>query len=367
MLGFGVMRLPRLEEDRTRIDEVEATRMLRHAIDHGVNFLDLGYLYDSGQREQVSRLIGQILQNGYRQKIKIAASLPVSLINSTDDVESYLNQQLDWLQIDKLDFFLLAELNRQNWPDLPSEEIFKHTEAAIAEGRLDWLGFSFHDDYQTLRSVLEAYDNWSLCRFQYSFMDVDHHPGVGGIKYAYDKGLAVVITKPLKGGRLTRKFPESVKKIWAESTPKRSPAEWGLCWVWNHPEIATAVSDMSSLAQVKENVALADKAQASSLTVPEELVINRVRDTYREMKPIPCTACRGCMPCPKDIDVPRIFELYNDAVIYNDIETVRSVFRNEKHRIDTCDACGDCIKSCGFKLPVIDWLKKARTLLAGDE
>ncbi len=361
------MRLPRLEEDRTRVDEVEATRMLRYAIDHGVNYLDLGYIFDAGQREQVSRFIGRVLQDGCREKIKIAAGLPAFLIKSADDVESYLDEQLGWLQTDKLDFFLLAGLNREIWPALPAQEIFKQAEASIANGRLGWLGFAFHDDFQTLRNILEAYDNWSLGRFQYSFMDVDHHPGSGGIKYAADKGLAVVITEPLKGGRLTEKMPEPVAKIWAESSPQRSPAEWGLRWVWNCPEVAVAVSDMSTLAQVKENIALADEVTADSLTVPEELLINRVRDAYRYLKPIPCTACRGCMPCPVDIDVPRIFEIYIDAVMYDDTETARSIYRDERHDIDSCNACGACVKACGLKIPILDWLEKARTMLAGDE
>ena len=262
-----------------------------------------------------------------------------------------------------IDFLLLAGLDRQNWPGLPAKEIFKQAEAAITEGRLGRLGFSFHDDYQTLRNILDAYDNWSLVQFQYSFMDVDHHPGVGGIKYAADKRLAVVVNESLKGGRLTRNLPESVASIWAEYLP----AEWGLRWVWDHPEVATTVVDMSSMVQVEENIALADRAEAESLTVPEELLVNRVRDAYRKLRPIPCTSCRGCMPCPKDIDVPRIFELYNDAVMYNDAGTAHALYRIEGHRIVTCDACGACAGACGFKLPILDWLEKARTMLAGDE
>lgn len=361
------MRLPRLDGDRNRIDEVEATRMLRYAIDHNVNYLDLGYLYNAGQREQVTRLIGRALQDGYREKIKIAASLPAFLINSADDFERYLEEYLGWLQTDKLDFFLPAGLNRETWPALPKQEVFRHAEAAIAGGRIGRLGFSFHDDFQTLRNVLEDYDNWSLVQFQYSFMDVDHHPGTGGLKLAADKGLAVVITEPLKGGRLTEKLPEPVAAIWADAPPEYSSAEWGLRWVWNHPEVATVVSDMSTLAQVKENIALAQNAKADSLTVAEELLINRVRDAYREMRPIPCTACRGCMPCPRGIDVPRIFELYNDAAMYDDRVTARSLYRDEGHRIDACNACGACVKACGRKIPILDWLEKARAILAEDE
>jgi predicted aldo/keto reductase-like oxidoreductase len=356
------MRLPR--RDKGRINEDEAIRMLRYAIDHGVNYLDLDYFYDAGQREQTTSLIGRALREGYRERIKIAACLPVTLINAATDCDSYLNEQLDRLRTDKLDFFLLGGLNRETWPALPQGDILHQLEAAIADGRLGGTGFSFHDDFQALRNVLESYDNWALGRFQYSFMDIDHHPGSGGLKYAADEGLAVVVAESLKGGRLTEKIPRTAARIWADGLPKRSPADWGLRWVWNHGEVATVVSDMSTLAQVKENIALADSVTANSLTVPEELLISRVRDVYRELRPIPCTACRSCMPCPLDIDVPRIFEISNDAIMYDDIETARSIYRNEQHDIDKCNACGACVKACGLKIPILEWLKKTRAMLA---
>jgi len=210
---------------------------------------------------------------------------------------------------------------------------------------------------------VEAYDNWVLGQFQYSFMDIDHHPGTGGIKYAGEKGLAVVVTALLKGGRLTQKLPETVAAIWGGDKLKRSPVEWGLRWAWNLPEVATVVVDMSTIGQVKANTALAESVTPDALTVPEELLINRVRGAYLALKPIPCTACRGCMPCPQDIDVPRIFELYNDAVIYDSLEIPRSLYRDEGHCIQDCNECGSCVKACGRRIPITEWLPKARLLL----
>ncbi len=336
--------------------------MLRYAVDHGVSYLDLGYIYDTKQREQLARFIGRVLKDGHREKIRISASLPVTMIKSGQDVERYLDKQLRLLQIDRLDFFILAGLDRQTWPELPAGDIWRRAETAMAGGHLGHLGFSFHDDFQTLRTIVGAYDNWTVSQFQYSFMDMDHHPGTSGLVYAADKGLAVVVTESLKGGRLTENMPESVVGIWGSTEIKRSAAEWGLRWVWNHPEVATVVSDMSNIKQVKENIALADSTAADSLTVPEELAINKVRDAYLNLKPIPCTACRGCMPCPLDIDVPRIFELYNDAIIYDNLEMPRAIYRDEGHRIQDCDECGSCVKACGRRIPITEWLKKARQL-----
>ena len=348
-------------------DEAESIGIIRYAVDHGVNYLDLGYPYDMRRQERLARVVSRALQDGYRQKIKIAASLPSLFPNSIGDFDRYLNRQLKWLPTERIDFYLLGGLNRETWPRLEGRDVLRWAEGAMADGRIDKLGFSFHDDFQVLRGILAAYGNWALCQFQYSYMDVDHHPGVGGLQYAAEKGLAVVITEPLRGGRLTKEPPEPVARVWASAAPKRALAEWGLRWVWNHPEVSTVVSDMSTMEQVMENVALADGAEPDSLTVLEEVLISRVREAYRKLRPIPCTACRGCMPCPQDIDVPRIFELYNDAIMYGDIRAERSIYGIEQHGIASCTECGACVNACGRKIAILDWLKTAHQLLAEDE
>lgn len=363
MLGFGMARLPLADGDPNIIDKAGATEMLRYAIDNGVNYVEPGYPYDLSRHEQVCRFLGRIFQSGYREKVKVTAAVPHSVINSQQDFDSFLNRQLEWLITDKIDFCLLGGLNRDTWPGLQELGILKLIEKAKADGRVGNIGFSFHDHFMTLREITEAYDGWSAAQFQYSYMDVDHHPGIGGIRYVAEKGLAVIITEPLKWGRLVKEPPEQAAKIWAESPAGRSLAGWGLDWVWSHPEVATVVSDVSTLAQVKENVVLADSAAPDSFSISEQITIGKVRDAYRTLKPMPCTACRGCMPCPLDIDVPRIFEIYNDAVMYGDVETGKYLYKYEHHNIDICSECGTCAEACGFKLPIIDWLKKARELL----
>jgi predicted aldo/keto reductase-like oxidoreductase len=349
VLGFGVQRLP-------IADETESVKLVRYAIDHGVNYLDLGCAYDFEQQERLSLVLAEALEGGYRTKIKVAASLPSLLINSSADLDRYLNQQLKWLKADAIDFFLLGGLNRESWPKLQELDVLAWAEKAMADARIGRLGFSFHDHYQILREILDDYDGWTLAQFQYSYMDADYQPSVSGLKYAAGKGLAVVAAEPLRGGRLTKKPPPSVAKVWATAPQKRSLAEWGLRWVWNHPEVATAVVDMGTMAQLKENIALADKAEPESLTVAEEVLISRVRDAYRKLRPIPCTTCRGCMPCPQGIDVPRLFELYNDAVMYGDMETARAIYQRERHNIASCNQCGVCV--CGREIPILEWLEK---------
>lgn len=344
-------------------DGDEVVDMLRYAIDNGVNYLDIGYPYDADRHESLTRVLGRALRDGYREKVKVAAVLPSLLIDSPTDIERYLDERLEWLQTDAIDFFMLGGLDRYAWPRLRDMGVLKTAEAAMDGGLIRNIGFAFHDYYQTLREVIDDYDNWALCQFQYSYMDIDHHPGVGGIRYAASKGLGVVVTEPLRGGRLAKEPPQSVTTVWAEAPQNRSLADWALRWIWNHPEIACVVSDMSNIEQVEENIALAGAVEPESLTVTEEVLIGRVRDAYRKLKPVPCTACRGCMPCPLGIDVPRIFELYNDAVMYGDVETARTLYRIERHDIDICNDCGSCAAACGFKIPIPEHLKKARKLL----
>ena len=354
-LGFGLERLPP--------DEVASVKMLRYAIDLGVNYLDIGWPFAVKSPERLSRVLREGLAKGYREKVKITATLPATKIKAPLDFDRYLEELLQWLGADNIDFLVLGGLNRFTWPSLQEMDLLRRAEAAMAANKIDHIGFSFHDQYQFLRDILEAYDNWTLAQFQYSFMDVDHHPGVSGLQLAASNGLGVVVSKPLLGGRLTKAIPEAAAVLWEDAQPPRPPAEWALRWVWNHPEVATVICDMSTLDQVKENAALAGIALADSFTVPEELVISRVRDAYRALKPIPCTACRGCMPCPQGIDVPRIFEIYNDAVMYGDTKTARATYRLERHNLDNCNKCGTCSSACGKRIPIPDWLKKARALL----
>ncbi|OGO06418.1 MAG: hypothetical protein A2Y92_02640 [Chloroflexi bacterium RBG_13_57_8] len=365
VLGFGLACLPRLNDRPGDTDEAAAMDMLRFAIDRGVNYLDLPYLYDQARREKLERFIGQALPKSGRKKIKITASLPADLIKSGRDLERRVNELLQRLDINHLDFFLLGGLNRLNWPGLPVSETLSKAESLVARGLIGGVGFSFHDDFQTLKTIIEAYDSWTLSQFQYSFMDIDHHPGAGGLRYAAAKGLAVVAAEPLKGGRLASRLPGPVARLWS-TAPRYSPTGWGLRWVWNHKEVATAVSDMSDMAQLEENILLAEGASADSLSVPEELLINKVRDAYRGSRPLGCTACRGCMPCPLGIDAPQIFELYNDSVMYGDAGIPRSIYREEGHRAESCDGCGHCVRACGFQFPITEWLRKARQTLAAD-
>jgi predicted aldo/keto reductase-like oxidoreductase len=339
--------------------------MFRYAIDHGVNYIDSAYGYHGGKSEVT---VGKALKDGYRQKVRVATKLPSWLVQSPQDYDRFLNEQLERLQTGKIDYYLLHGLSKERWAKLKNLKVLNWAEKAMSDGRIGGLGFSFHDDFSAFKEIIDAYDNWTLCQMQYNFMDVNYQAGNRGLKYAAYKNLAVIIMEPLRGGRLSRKPPESVTKLWASSPKKHTPAEWALLWVWNHPEVSVVLSGMSAMEQVVENVASADISGPGTLSPDDLALIDRVREAYRASSPIPCTSCRYCMPCPNGVEIPRIFEIYNDAIMYDDPATARFFYRGpnglkEDQRADQCIECETCVEACPQNIQIPEWLKKVHELL----
>ena len=356
-LGFGAMRLPVINNEQTNVDEPEAIRMIRYAIDHGVNYLDTAYPYHGGNSE---RIVGRALKDGYREKMKLATKLPARMIESAADFDRIFNEQMERLQTDKIDFYLLHGLNGRSWPKVRDMGVLRWAEEKIAAGRFDYLGFSFHDDLDVFKEIVDAYD-WTMCQVQYNYMDIEIQAGRKGVEYAANKGLAIVVMEPLRGGKLGQQ-PEPVMKVWDSVPQKRSPAEWALLWVLDQPEVSVALSGMSTMEQVVENVAVTSRSAPGMLTSEELAVYDRVRDAYQGLCPIPCTSCAYCMPCPNGVDIPRNFQIYNDAIMYNDMRMGRFSYRGgrieEEQRAEQCTECGECVDACPQEIPIPEWLKK---------
>lgn len=363
-LGVGMMRLPgMMQYGQGTIDAPEAVRLIRHGIDQGVNYVDLGFPWDMALHEPIAAVAREALAGGYREKVKLALTVPAFLISSPEDFDACLDRQLGWLGADDIDFCLLGRLTRDNWPGLQQMSLLDRVEQAVADGRVSHAGFSFYDQYQVLKSIILAYDHWSVASLKYSYVDVKHNPGTNGIGYAAEKGLAVVVTEPFKSGRLTKEPPEAVSRVWAQSGREWSPAEWALRFVWNNPHISVVVSDMSSMEQLAENLGVAGAAEPDGLSIAEEVIISKASDAYRERQRVPCPSCRPCMPCPEDIDVPRFFEIYNDALMYDDIETARSLCSLERIHPGHCTECRICERRCTKRLPIVDWLVEGKDYL----
>ncbi|MDD4493534.1 MAG: aldo/keto reductase [Eubacteriales bacterium] len=364
-LGFGTMRLPidTNSKEGKEIDEAEAIKMIRFAIDNGVNYIDTAYTYHSGKSEIV---VGKALKDGYRSKARIATKSPVWLIKDDDDFDRMLNEQLEKLQTDCIDYYLLHSLSLNMWNKrVLGHNVLDRAENARKAGKIKYLGFSFHDSYEAFVQILDDYDKWDFCQIQYNFLGVDYQAGMKGLKYASSKGLAVVIMEPLLGGRLA-KPPKDVKAILEEGDSNRTPAEWGLQWLWNQPEISVVLSGMNNMRQVEENINSAERSRVGSLSQRELKVVEKAVQKYKEREVIPCTACDYCMPCPHDVNIPRNFALYNEAVSHDDLGGAKYSYSNffaEKSRASSCMKCKLCEEKCPQNIPISEWLEKVNTEL----
>jgi predicted aldo/keto reductase-like oxidoreductase len=365
ILGFGAMRLPLVGKEESEVDEPESIRMVRYAIDHGVNYVDTAYPYHEGKSEGV---VGKALKDGYRDKVKVATKLPTWKIEDAQDFDRYLNEQLERLQMERIDFYLVHGLNNKSWSKVRDLGVIRWAEKTMADGRFDHLAFSFHDNFEAFKEIVDAYDNWTFAQVQYNYMDIEYQAGRRGVEYAAGKGLPIVVMEPIRGGQLAKPRGQ-MAGLWENAPQKRSPAAWALLWVWNHPEVAVVLSGMSTMEQVVENVALADSARPGMLSPEELAVIDRVREAYKGLAPIPCTDCRYCMPCSSGVRIPIIFEIYNDAMIYEDPQEARWIYRQlkEEQRADRCNECGECADVCPQGIDIPGWLEKVHPFLAPKE
>lgn len=373
-LGFGAMRLPVINADPARIDEEKATRLVRYAIDHGVNYIDTAYPYHRGTGEP---FLGRALKNGYRERVKLATKQPCWLIKEASDFDRYLDEQRARLDTQTIDFYLLHALDAARWSAARDLGVLDWAERAMADGRIGRLGFSFHDTYAVFQEIIDAYDGWSFCQIQYNYLDIEYQAGTRGLEYAANKGLGVIVMEPLRGGLLAGRagqrpgqgVPASIQKLWDTAAQRRTPAEWAFEWLWNQGAVSLVLSGMSTLGQVKENIASANRSGTGTLSAEELALVERVRDEYRRMSPIPCTDCKYCQPCPNGVDIPAIFGYYNQAMMFNAPGYARSAYRtwlSEERRADKCLACGECETKCPQHIAIIEWLEKADRYLSAE-
>ncbi len=359
VLGFGCMRLPL--KDNGQIDEDMATDMVRYAIDHGVNYIDTAYPYHNGESEP---FVGRALADGYRERVHLATKLPSWLIKSREDMDKYLDEQLERLRTDHIDFYLVHGLTRQFWETLSKLGVTQFLDSAIENGRIRYAGFSFHDNTKVFKKIVKAY-NWTFAQIQYNFMDEDYQAGKAGLKYAAKKGLGIVVMEPIRGGLLAKEI-NGISEIWQKAKTSHQPAEWALRWVWNHPDVTVVLSGMSTPDQVRQNVSLAETGLPDSLKKKELALFRKVRKELSKRILIPCTGCRYCMPCPHGVSIPECFEFYNRGHMYEDEEQTRQIysmflggfFDGNPNYASLCKECGKCEEKCPQGLPIREDLKK---------
>lgn len=357
ILGFGCMRLPLNSENPADIDQHLFNEMLHYAIDNGVNYVDTAWPYHDEAGEPA---VGKALAGGYRDKVFLATKLPSWLINSREDMDYYLEKQLERLQTDHIDYYLIHSLTKDRWDRVNSRNVQDFLDCAKSDGRIRFAGFSFHDELPLFKEIVDSYD-WDFCQIQYNYMDENYQAGKEGLDYAANKGLGIIVMEPLRGGHLAGKMPKDLENIWHEHDDNVSPAGWGLRWVWNHEAVTVVLSGMSDFEQVKDNIANAEKGTPGNMSEKDLQMISRVRSIFRERMRVPCTNCRYCMPCPAGVNIPECFNRLNIAYMFEDPEFAKAtykVFTGEKGKASLCVECGQCEEVCPQHIAIRDNLKE---------
>jgi len=365
ILGFGCMRLPILDGNPEKINEPLARQMVHHAIDEGINYIDTAYPYHgtSAYGGGMSEIfLGNALNDGYREDVKISTKLPSWMVQKKEDLNYFLDEQLKRLQTDRIDFYLLHGLHQDFWQTLTLVDVFDFLDSAIDEGKIGYAGFSFHDELEFFKVVVDSYD-WSFAQVQLNYMDKDFQAGQAGVDYAAAKGLGTVIMEPLRGGCLTNNVPSEVQKIWDSSEVKRSPAEWALRYLWNQEQVNVVLSGMSTMEQLNENLEIASNGLENSLTESEMDLYNQVKDIYTERIHVGCTGCNYCMPCEMGVDIPLNLNLLNDVYMYKNMEKPTGNYKfltAKKMSADYCNECGECEKKCSQNIPIVKFMQETK-------
>lgn len=355
VLGFGAMRLP---TKNGMADEKRSTEQIRYAIDHGVNFIDTAIAYMN------EPMIGRILSDGYRKKVKLATKIPPWKVNKPKDLDTIFNIQLENFNTDYIDYYMLHGLNAYGWEKLLEFGALKFLDKLKAKGKIKYAGFSFHENKKLFKEIVDAYD-WDFCLIQYNYLDEENQAGKEGLEYAAAKGMGVLIMEPFRGGNLTQNIPPEVQEIWDQAPVKRTPAEWALRWILNHPGVTCVLSGMNEEKHIEENLHIAEEALPNSLTDEELDLVDKVRDKYRELMKTGCTGCRYCMPCPTGVDIAKCFEYYDSMYALGENKMLSQgkyalglgVMNVEKAAYaSNCIKCGKCEAKCPQELPIMDLL-----------
>ena len=365
ILGFGCMRFPMKGNS---IDEERSIAMIRNAIEQGMNYFDTAYFYHGGKSEA---LLGAALEGGYRERVKVATKLPPFMVNKLEGAKKIFETQCTKLKTDYIDYYLLHMLGDIATLDRMKQlGVMDWLEGLKKAGIIKNLGFSFHGSRDDFEKLIKAYP-WDFCQIQYNYLDENSQATKAGLQLAGSLGIPVIVMEPLRGGKLVNNLPLEVRREFESYKEARTPAEWALRWIWNHPEVTVILSGMSDEQQLSENITIAQDAKANSLSEEELAIFDRVKAVMLRRTKIPCTGCAYCMPCPSGVDIPGCFSVYNDKYL---LETKRNwwkymqtlgVMSKNPSFASLCTECGKCERHCPQNIQIRKELKVVRKELEG--
>ena len=362
--GIGCMRFPTIDTpEGKKVDLENAKKIIRMAIDQGVNYVDTAYVYSDRTNESI---VGEALSEGYREKVYLATKLPSMLCEKADDMQRFFDEQLAALRTDHIDFYLVHALDRKGWDKMKGFGVREFLDKLKAEGKIKYACFSFHDNYDAYEYIIKDYD-WDMSQIQYNYMDcVGNAPGERGLRLAESMGIPVVIMEGLLGGKLAS-VPDDVKAVFDEYSEDRSAVEWAFRWLCDDEAIGTVLSGVLSPEMTQDNIDIFSRAHVGCMSEEEKKTVERAREAYAARIKVGCTACRYCMPCPMGVDIPRVFSVWNNAYKYGNIAEGKSRYAHMLEKgigADRCVECGKCELACPQKISVREMLARAHRELA---
>ncbi len=362
-LGYGCMRFPLTALGRIDADKAEA--LVLDAVGKGVNYFDTAYLYRGSEE-----VLGAIIEkNGLRGSVHIATKLPHGSCTSFEDFDRFLGIQLDRLRTDRIDYYLVHNImSFEQWERLVDLGIERWISEKKRSGVIERIGFSFHGSQDDFMRMLDAYD-WDFCQIQYNYLNENYQAGRAGLEAAAERGLPVIVMEPLLGGKLAGGLPRDAVREFEKADPSASPAAWALAWVWDHPQVTVLLSGMNDLDQLAENVAVAERALPGSMSEADRAAVAAAVGIISESYRVPCTGCNYCMPCPKGINIPALFSVYNTSFVtgrfagmYQYVVASGAMGDNSRLASD-CISCGACVKKCPQRIDVPASLSEVRRRL----
>lgn len=351
ILGYGCMRYPK---KNGTIDFKRTEKQIMTAIEEGVNYFDTAYLY-SGSEET----LGKILKNNdAREKVKIADKIPF-IVKNREKMDEIFEKQLKRLQTDYIDYYMIHNLMRfEDWEELRENGILEFVDEEKKKGRIINFGFSFHGNLHNFKKIIDDYD-WEFTMIQYNYVDEYYQAGREGLEYAASKDIGVIIMEPIRGGMLVDKLPKNAQKYIENFKIKRSPGEWALRWVWDHPAVKVVLSGMNEEKHIEENIKAASESLPNSLNNEEREMLDKVKEEFKNKIKVECTNCAYCMPCPSGVDIPTCFSSYNDKSMFGGFrpQAMYVFATGDESAAYKCTECGVCEKKCPQEIAIIDELK----------
>lgn len=361
-LGFGAMRLPTIGGN-DNIDEIEATKMFKYGFDNGINLIDTAYPYHAADLEgngNSEAFIGKFFSEyDYRNEVMLSTKSPSWLIEKRSDFDHYLDLQLEKLQTDYIDIYLLHSLTETDWAKVQDLGVLDFLDDALSTGKVGHVGFSSHIEVDYLIEIIDEYPKWEVVLTQMNYLDEYYQSGVMGLDYLRQVNIGSMIMEPLRGGRLVENIPPSVQKLWDSAEVKRTPVQWALQYLFNRNDVDCVLSGMNNLKQVKENIKIASTEDI--ISEYDQEIIRQVAREYRTFLGNDCTRCGYCMPCPHGVDIINCFTEYNIAHMMNDPKASAMQYFtliDDDARADSCIDCRECLSFCTQMLNIPEELEK---------